>query len=136
MKLRIKNMLLFPLLAAGAYQAEAARNNKALVVGHRNSMEEDAVLIIGTDQTGMNSSIGLKPYVKDGAGTASVTGSDTMKSAFYVREGGSVNLQEVYMGHFANTADAETVTLNIDEEPAFTAASLQMNTELWSPIRV
>ncbi len=80
-------MLLLTLLAAGTYQAEAARGNAALKVGYQNSMNTDAELVISTDQPGMNSTTALEPYVKDGAGTASVISSGTMNNAFYVREG-------------------------------------------------
>ncbi len=99
MKLRLTKTLLLALLVAGTYQAEAARWNAGISVDSHTYTEDKAF-----DATNASKEA-LKPYTKDGAGTASISANADLALALYVREG------QVVMGN-GTDADHVTVTLN------------------------
>lgn len=98
MKPRLTKALLLTLLAAGTYQAEAARNDASIGVDSHTYTESKAF------DTTNASKDALTPYTKDGSGTASISASTDLTLALYVREG------KVVMGNGANAAPI-TVTL-------------------------
>ena len=99
MKLHLfSRVLLLALLAAGTYQAEAARGNAGISVDSHTYTENKAF-----DATNASKDA-LKPYTKDGAGTASISANADLALALYVREG------QVVMGNGKDTNHV-TVTL-------------------------
>ena len=82
MKLHLfSRVLLLALLAAGTYQAEAARGNAGITVDSHTYTENKAF------DTTNASKKALTPYTKDGAGTASISANADLALALYVREG-------------------------------------------------
>lgn len=86
MKLKLTSVMLIAVLAAGTYQAEAARSNYEALPGYIDKVETNETLVVSPETEGMNQAF-YRPYVKDGAGTATINESGTMNAALFVREG-------------------------------------------------